>query len=474
MDTITDHYETCQAGPKYRSLAEAIRKSIKDGTLEAGSKLPPVRDLAWQLKITPGTVARAYTVLTDEGSLIAEVGRGTFVAEERTASERLARLDQREVSWNRHHVAEETDLVSLFSPKVPDVGQVAMIQDAFSRLSNIENPQAYLNYPSRAAYRPVRESVLRWLEGTHLGPVSEEDLILIHGGQSGVMVVLQTVLRGRKPTVLVEELCYPGFRRAAQIMRADTLSVPMDKYGIIPDALDRICRQNEAQVLCTCPEVHNPTGIVTPIERREVIAKVAAKHNLYILEDDCYRMSGMAQGPSYRALAPELGWHVSSISKTVSPALRVGFLVAPRGRAQAMRRTAEHSFFGLARPLADVTQDLLSRPDLYQMVAEVRSIFAQYVRIAVNELGRFELTWHEDVPFLWLKLPEGWRGSAFAQAAESKGVHIRTAEEFAGRDDHAPHAVRISVNGQISLDSFSAAMQRLRHLLENPPEDMVV
>ena len=207
MDTITDHYESAPSGPKYRSLADAIRKSIKDGMLEAGSKLPPVRDLAWQLKITPGTVARAYTVLTDEGSLIAEVGRGTFVAEKRTAPERLAPFDQREISWNRHHVAEDTGLVSLFSPKVPDVGQVAMLQDAFARLSEIGKPEYYLNYPSRAAYKPVRKSVLRWLEGTHLGPVGEEDLILIHGGQSGVMIVLQTVLRGRKPTVLVEVGC---------------------------------------------------------------------------------------------------------------------------------------------------------------------------------------------------------------------------------------------------------------------------
>ena len=66
---------------KYRALAEALREGITSGHFPAGSKVPPVRDMAYQLGVTPGTVARAYSVLTDEGRLIAGVGRGTFVAE---------------------------------------------------------------------------------------------------------------------------------------------------------------------------------------------------------------------------------------------------------------------------------------------------------------------------------------------------------------------------------------------------------
>jgi len=80
------------------------------------------------------------------------------------------------------------------------------------------------------------------------------------------------------------------------------------------------------------------------------------------------------------------------------------------------------------------------------------------------------VTWHKGVPFLWLRLPEGWRASAFCQAAEVERVQIRPAEEFAGRDARALHAVRIAINAQIDLDHFEAAIMRLRELLDNPSE----
>mgnify|MGYP000686796679 CR=1 FL=1 len=80
MGTIWQPQLSQGQGPKYKAVVQLIRDGIETGTLAQGEKLPPVRDLAWTLKITPGTVARAYTILTDAGTLKAEVGRGTFVA----------------------------------------------------------------------------------------------------------------------------------------------------------------------------------------------------------------------------------------------------------------------------------------------------------------------------------------------------------------------------------------------------------
>ncbi|MCX8227867.1 MAG: PLP-dependent aminotransferase family protein, partial [Sulfitobacter sp.] len=71
-------------------------------------------------------------------------------------------------------------------------------------------------------------------------------------------------------------------------------------------------------------------------------------------------------------------------------------------------------------------------------------------------------------------LPVGWRAGAFCQAAEAQGVQIRSAEEFVSRDARAPHAVRLAVNAGVSLESYEAAIMRLRHLLDNPPEQLSV
>ncbi|WP_043841659.1 PLP-dependent aminotransferase family protein [Roseivivax marinus] len=466
MDTIKAAFDSAPPAAKYRRLAHALCGMISDGGLTAGDRLPPVRDLAYALGVTPGTVARAYAILTDEGWADGQVGRGTFVAAPGAAEQGA------EPEYPPRNGAPDATRIALFGPSVPDMGQVGLINAAFARLA--DRPAAnLLNYPSRAGYAAAREAAVRWLGAAELGPLHHEDLVMCHGGQSGVSLVLQTVLRGARPVVLVEELSYPGFRRAAELMRAEVVSVPMDGEGLIPEALDRIVAETGAQVLCTSPEVHNPTGICTPADRREAIARVARRRGLHVLEDDCYRLGGR-RGATYRALLPDLGWYVASLSKGLTPALRIGFAVAPREEAGALRRAAEHGFFGLARPLADLVEDMLPRADTAAMLTAIREEFGRYVRAAVNALGGFDLTWHEEVPFLWLRLPEGWRAAAFVQAAEAEGLQLRTAEDFALRDGFAPHAVRIAVNAQVSLASFEAGMLRLRGLLDNPPERIAV
>ncbi len=88
MSTILAKEMLRDSKPKYKAVVAMIRDQIAAGGLSVGDKLPPVRELAWQLQITPGTVARAYTVLTDSGVLHAEVGRGTFVSDPATTIEK--------------------------------------------------------------------------------------------------------------------------------------------------------------------------------------------------------------------------------------------------------------------------------------------------------------------------------------------------------------------------------------------------
>ncbi len=464
-DTIFELFENQASGPKYRALANALRDGITQGQLPPGTRLPPVRELGWRLGMTPGTVARAYSILTDEGLLVAEVGRGTFVA---------GQVETRPPLYLTRPRAEEADspeLVNLFTSRLPDLGQVALINQGFQRLSQRPD-RALLEYPTAASFAPAREAVVGWLSSIPLGTLHHEDIVLSHGAQSGISLVMQAVLRGRRPVVLVEELAYPGFRRAAELMRAEIVSVPMDEHGIVPAALAELARKHDAQLLCTSPELHKPTVVKTPPERRRAIAEVARRSAFDILEDDCTFL-GDDHNETYRALLPAKSWFVSSISKTLTPALRIGFAIAPQDKRLMLRRVAENGFFGLAKPLADLTQDLLGREETREIVRSVRRRNAVYVRSTVNALGGFDLSWHEDSPFVWLRLPAGWRSAAFCLAAEQQGVQVRPAEDFAPRTGFAPHAIRIGMNAQVAMAEFEAALARLRQLLDNPPEQIL-
>jgi DNA-binding transcriptional MocR family regulator len=202
-----------------------------------------VRELAYQLSITPGTVARAYGILTEEGVLEAEVGRGTFVAEKKTPVP--------DDVWSRQlHLLEARNPghVSLFSPRVADMGQVAAVREALHKVAEGDAPM-FLNYPTRDAYLPVREAAAAWVGRSPVGPVTEKDIVLTHGGQNGLMVVLQAILSGPQPVIMVEDLTYAGFRRAAEMLRAQVVEVAMDEQGIIPDSLELTIRKTGATVL---------------------------------------------------------------------------------------------------------------------------------------------------------------------------------------------------------------------------------
>lgn len=453
-------------GAKYKLVAETIRKSIENKSLSVGAKLPPVRELAYQLKITPGTVARAYTELTDEGLLRAEVGRGTFVADRQSDAIGIAPIEIDVIAHNSG--GGDGYSVNMFSPHLPSVGQAALIQKLLIQIAQ-NPPSGLMHYPSRAGARPAREAALQWLSRAPIGRISQSDIVLTNGGQNAISLILQAVLRGRRPAVLVEELSYPGFRRAAELLRADVVPVAMDEHGVIPEALDAAARSYDAQIFCTSPEVHNPTGLFTPLDRREAVVRVAQQRGFYLLEDDCYRHMP-ADAPSYRMLAPDRTWFVSSISKSITPALRVGLAVAPDGRVSDLRRAVEHGFFGLATPLLDLTAQLLVHPQLDDLLEELQRVTGNYIKAAVNILGAYQLSWRNPVPFLWLTLPDGWRAAAFCQAAEAEGIQIRSAEEYACRTSRTPHAVRLAVNAGVSLETYDAALGRLRNLLDNPPE----
>lgn len=465
MSTIWQPTLKLGKGPKYRAVARAIASGIESGALPIGEQLPPVRDLAWRLGITPGTVARAYALMTSEGHLETTVGRGTFVAPPRTQPR------ENDV-WVKPSGAQNIESVNLLSPALPDVGQVAAVRAALIEIAK-DNSLDLLNYPTREAGLAARQAVVEWLREVPLGPLSEDDVVLTYGGQNAVSLVLKTILKGPKPVLLVEDLSYAGFSRAGAQLRAETVGVAMDDKGVIPEALAAAARATGAQVFCTTPDVQNPTGVRTPLERRRELVKVAEHFKMDILEDDCYRFS-RPHAPSYRVLMPDNAWHISSVSKSLTAALRVGFAVAPRGRAVDLRRSLEFGYIGMSVPMVELTRRLLSDPASKQMADIARDRIAGYVDLAVQHLGDLNLTWDREAPFLWLQLPEGWRASDFVHEAEKQGVQIRSADEFALRDGRAPHAVRISINGNVTLEAFELAMLRMRKLLDNPGSDFVI
>ncbi len=468
MDTNWRPDLAAQDGPKYLALVRALRADVRAGVLAAGVQLPPVRELAWALGITPGTVARAYQIGTQEGLLSAAVGRGTFVA---SASPRLGPREPLHLD----HFPEfdrENGPVDMRSPQLPDVGQTEALARVMMEAAG-QIGHDYLEYPGLRRDSACRRAVVDWLSCCRIGPLCEDDLVLTHGGQNGINIVLSCCLRGERPVVLAEALAYPGFRHAARLQRAEVVPVALDDEGMRADALDAACRRHGGQVVCVTPEAQNPTTARMSLARREEIVAVARAHDLQILEDDCYTMptSGI---PYIRELAPERTWHVSSLSKPISAGLRFGIVACPQGLGEVGRLAAQHSYFGLPRPITDIVTRLLVSGEAARLRAAAQAVMTKRQELAVKALAGYNLSFQPGLTFLWLHLPIGWRASTFTRMAEAEGVLLRSADEYALGDGHAPNAVRIAIAGGVSEERFSRALTTLARLLASPPGDLPV
>ena len=437
--------------PKYLVLEGAVRTAISRGDLPSGTRLPPVRELAWRVGVTPGTVARVYRSLTDEGLLEAAVGRGTFVAPPRAPELGLAEI-------------EVAGTVNMRTSQVMDVGQAEAIARVMAEVG--PNPEGYGTYPVRHSDESVRAALSGWLTDTGCQPIATEDMVLCLGAQHGMVTLFHALLHGPRPVVVTEELCYPGFRHAAALVRADLKGLPFDAEGVLPEALERAAVAG-AQVFATSAEAHNPTTIRTSAARRRDIVSVCERYNVEIIDDDCFACVPTA--PSYRDLAPGRTWITTSLSKTISPALRMGMIGPPAGRVEQAVVAMQQQFFGLPRPQLDLVEALIASGTAATIRADVVRLQAARVERCREVLGGFDLTARPDLPYAWLRLPRGWRASSLLRAAEAEGVMLKAADEFALVDGHAPNAVRIALNGTLEDARFDAALGVLARLLDRPP-----
>ncbi len=462
MDTIWHPDLLQKSTAKYRALLDAIREALDNGTISKGDRLPPVRDMAWQLKITPGTVARAYQLGIEEGLLEAQVGRGTFI---RMPTPNTAR---RTTVFGETHV--DPDIVDLRNAAIPDFGQDGIFEELAQQIT-FGGAHSMVRYAGHNELE-ARAAMLQWMDLEHLR-VSPDDLILTSGSQNATLAGFLAILRGSAPVIATDTLILPGTRKAAALARARIVGVPCDELGIIPKALEEVVRRDRPQILHLAANVANPTTKVMPIGRKCEIAEIARRFDIQIVEDDGQGKFFDERPPSFLDCAPERTWHVSSLSRYLAAGLRSGFLLCPAGKGNIGRdvmQSMSHSFSPVVSQLSTL---LVTSGHADTLLGQIREYRRNRVHLAVNQLGRWNIHWNEAADFIWLELPTGWRGSTFSLASERAGIQVAPADIFLPDDGVAPNAVRLTLGGKHNSAVFVDALERLDHLLDSPPSEML-
>jgi GntR family transcriptional regulator / MocR family aminotransferase len=304
-------------------LVDALRAAVTDGRLVPGAALPPTRRLAEDLGVSRGVVVEAYRRLTDEGLLDGRTGAGTVV---RTAPAPPAAPHRAPAFTPRLPVPRLLDGVDLY-PGLPDV-------TAFPRAAWLRAERAVLDgsgvaelgYGDPQGHPRLRAELATWLARVRGLRVSAEEIVVV-AGVAQALALLAVVLRSRGvDRIGVED---PGSRGATDELAYWGLRpepVPVDADGLVVDALPAV-----GAVVVT-PAHQFPTGVVLAPGRRRALVDWAARGGL-VVEDDYdaeYRYDRLPVAALHPA-APDRIAYTGSVSKSLAPALRLGWLVPPPG-----------------------------------------------------------------------------------------------------------------------------------------------
>jgi len=434
--------------PKYLALVDAITQAIESGELKVGERLPPQRRLAWNLGLNPSTTMQAYREAARRHLVSGEVGRGTYVlagSKEATLfrlkqpSERPALIDLC-TNVPVTNEASEDEVQAL--TRIIDTGQALRLQ------SYLEDDDLMLGRAQGVAWLKVR--------GFNI-PI--ENIMLCAGAQQGVFSALLSLCQPGEP-VLVEAFTAPGIKAACRQLRLPLHGVALDHHGILPDELDRTARATGAKVVVLTPTLQNPTSATMSPQRQLEIAEVARHHDLLVIEDDVY--GALSSTPPLSRLLGKQGLFITSLSKTVAPGLRVGWIAADPEVLARIDPQAQATHWGISPLCLAIASQWIQDGTAQRRLTWQSNEIAQRWRMAKKILGSALYQTDSPSPHIWIT--SSLTSTVLAQACRTAQVDVVPAEVFAVKQSDT-HAIRISLSAARNRAELKVALERIAHII---------
>jgi GntR family transcriptional regulator/MocR family aminotransferase len=467
------------ATPLYRQVRDAIRDAIHGGRLTAGSRLPSTRDLARDLSVSRNTVAAAFDQLAAEGYLVSRAGRGTRVTDVPATMRPRRNPDAPDASGPISRVATAvrqlpnalpgaTSPRHTFSLGLPPLE--VFPAETWGRLlgrhaRELRGTPAPLLNP--AGLPALREAIARHYATARGIRCDPEHVIIVRGTQHALDLVARTVTDpGMR--VAVEDPGFPGTRGAFTAAGARLVPIVVDHDGMRVEALRALARP--ARVVVVTPAHQFPTGSQLSLERRVALLDWARTTRSWVIEDDYdseFRYAGEPLA-TLRAL-DERVIYLGTFSKTLVPALRLGFIIAPPGLAASIVGLRVHTDLGPSYLDQAALADFITEGHLARHVRQLRHV-VRARRACLLEVGSRELrnllALQEDETGLHLVgwLADGLSATAAANAARRKQLDV-TPLSFFRHQAPVPPALVLGFGAAREPD-IAAAVRQLRRVLE--------
>ena len=437
--------------PLRLQLERELRHAIRTGRLGAGAALPSTRSLATDLELSRGSVVEAYEQLTAEGYLTSVPGSATRVAARQP--EITASASTPAIAFSPRHD---------FRPGLPDLSLFPR-QAWLACMRRVLNADSdVFDYPDPSGALSLRAALASYLNRAR-ATVAHADRIIVCGGVSQGFDLICRVLRDSGARSVAVEDPAPSIQ-SARIQAAGLVAqrVPVDAEGIVVDRLNRI----DANAVLVTPAHQFPYGVVLSPQRRAALLDWAARREALIIEDDYdaeYRYDREPIG-AMQGLAPDRVLYMGTASKTLAPALRLGWLLAPADLVATLKQAKLISDRGSPGLEQAAFAELLERGDMDRHLRRTRLIYRRRRDAMVAALNKYlpDVRIHGVAAGLHV-LIELWQGIdelALVQAAKEQSIRVEAASAYLTRPRTSPPGLLLGYSS-LSEESIPKAVKAL-------------
>ncbi len=427
-----------QRGSRRGAVVAAIRARLASRALVAGDRLPSVRGFARQMRVAPSTVVEAYDTLAAEGLIRSRPGSGFFVANAAPTLAPAAGVPESARAVDPFWVSRQS-LDAQEGVVRPGCGWLppswmphALLRRGLRQIARGDATVMTDYGVTRGSEILRRQLALRFAaEGL---PVDPAHILLTGSGTHAIDLVCRMLLKP-EDTVLVNDPGYFNFEALLRVHRVRIVGVPMSPTGPDLDAFEAIVARERPRLYLTNSAIQNPTGARLTAQAAHRLLLIANAHDLTVVEDDIF--ADLEGDPSPR-LAVLDGLRrvvrIGSFSKTLSAALRCGYITARPDWIEDLADVQVATNFGGPSPVAaELIAGMLGDGGYLRHVAGLQRRLARLRPAAAASLASLGIEpWlmpHAGF-FLWCRLPEGCDGNELAQAALARGMVLAPGAAF--------------------------------------------
>jgi DNA-binding transcriptional MocR family regulator len=431
----------------YEEVSNKIKKMIANGTYRPGERIPSIRVLSRQMRVSVNTVMEAYSRLENLEMIEARPQSGYYVCTK--VAEPAGRPASREKAADI--VPNPVTLGDVALDVIRNIANPSLIPlgggipntdllpvDKLNRMLATESRRFRLQsiaYPPHQGHKRLRMQIARRSlnAGCSLAP---DDIVITSGCIEAMNLALQAVCRPGS-TVAIGSPVYPTFLKSIEWMGLNVLEIPSNGEGMNLDVLDYVIRHNPVSACITIANFNNPLGTLMPEGSKRELVKILAKQEIPLIEDDVYGDLAYGPGspPSTKAFDENsLVLYCSSFSKTLAPGYRVGW-IAPGRFMEKVAQLKVVFNIATASPNQLAIAEFLTNGGYDHHLRTLRRLYSRQTHQMRNAIGRYfppgtRVSCPEGGYILWVELPEGYDAFRLYELALQEGIGIAPGKIF--------------------------------------------